>query len=216
MADVKVHLGKRPEAVAVLREGLKHPGTPGYAGILFDLTNACISDHKLSEAEKFIAEMKGIRIPPQDAPLVPLAGYLECPARIGKKGLEASRGYSRRYRAQADRLPRHPENGICLPRPMLPSKGQPRKGARCLFGGRKNRSVSGAGTMATWRHLHEPEQPAAAAEQFRILASANPSQVDAAISYARILIMIQLREDKEKRNWDNVDKLLDQVEQKSR
>ena len=52
----------------------------------------------------------------------------------------------------------------------------------------------------------------AAAEQYSILLKGPHPDTEAALSLARIMIMMRLREDKEKRDWEPVDKLLDQIE----
>ncbi len=59
MADVKIHLGHRDQAIEVLRQGLEATrGTPGYAGLLYDLTNAYISEARFADAEKGIKELR--------------------------------------------------------------------------------------------------------------------------------------------------------------
>ncbi len=59
MADVKIHLGRRDQAIEVLRQGLEATrGSDGYASLLYDLTNACISEARFAEAEKCIKELR--------------------------------------------------------------------------------------------------------------------------------------------------------------
>ena len=53
---------------------------------------------------------------------------------------------------------------------------------------------------------------AEAAEQYRVLVNGPHPEAEAVFSLARILIMMQLREDKEKRDWEPVDKVLDQIQ----
>ena len=63
MANVKIHLGRRNQAIEVLRQGLEATrGSDGYASLLYDLTNACISEARFAEAEKCIKELRGVRL----------------------------------------------------------------------------------------------------------------------------------------------------------
>ena len=62
MADIKIRLGRRDEAMAVLRLGLENTkGTSGYADILWDVVNANIVAGKFDEAEKSIQELRDYR-----------------------------------------------------------------------------------------------------------------------------------------------------------
>ncbi len=55
----------------------------------------------------------------------------------------------------------------------------------------------------------------AAAAQWQVIVNGPHPDPEAALSLARIWIMMRLREDKEKRDWDSVDNLLDQIQKRT-
>ena len=95
---------------------------------------------------------------------------------------------------------------------MLPSTGQRRTTDRRLFGGLKIDPYLVPARAGLAEIYMSRGNFAEAAEQYGMLLKGPHPDSEAALSLARILIMMRLREDKEKRDWEPVDKLLDQIE----
>jgi len=213
MAEVKNRLGRHDEAVAVLQQGLENTkGTYGYAEILWDVVNSNLIEGKYGEAEKRIKELgdlrfgQDLRYRPQrvkflEARLAVMKGDWNVaktalvevlPKLQDDPGLQkfAYLHLGQYYRQQGDI-----EQQIVAYTAAVkidPNLSQARAGLAEIFMGRENF--------------------AEAAEQYRILAQSAHPDPEAVISFARILIMMRLREDKAKRDWEPVDKLLDQIE----
>ncbi len=215
MFEVKNRLGQRDESVAVLRTGLENTkGTYGYAAILWELVRANIVDGRLDEAAKGIKELKepyGLNDPP------PRVKFLEAQLAVAKGDWTAAKAtlaevipklqgdpqiqrlaqliLAQCYQRQQEDV----EKQIVAYSAALnvdPNFTPARMGLADIFVSRGNL----------------PE----AYEQYRLAASAPRPDPAAAISLARVAIMMRIREDKEKRNWEPVDKLLDEIERQSK
>ncbi|MGO9107808.1 MAG: tetratricopeptide repeat protein, partial [Thermoguttaceae bacterium] len=209
MADVKTRLGRRDEALKVLREGLENTKDRGYAEVLFDLANRNISDRKFDEAEKGIKELQNLSYKPPmvellEAQLALTKGDWQKAKEILVKVLPNLHDESSRvqtlaylYLAQCYGQQGDVEQQIVtyLEAVKIDPYFKPaRVGLAEVYMNRGNY--------------------AEAAEQYRQLLRGPQPDTDEALLLARTLIMIRLSEDKDKRNWEPVDGLLKQIEEK--
>ncbi len=211
MADVKNRLGRHDEAIAVLRQGLENTkGTLGYVEILWDLVNSnIIIDRKFDEAEKEIKELRDLRYKPQRIEFLEARlAFMKNDWIVAKESFEKVlpklhddpndrdlQKFAYLYLGQCYRQQGKVEEQIEAYLAALkidPYFILARTGLAEIYLGRGNFS--------------------AAAEQYSILLRGPRPDSESALALARILIMMRYREDKEKRDWEPVDKLLDQIE----
>jgi tetratricopeptide (TPR) repeat protein len=214
MAEVKLYLGRRDEAIAVLRQGMEATeGTGGYGEIVYDLGNVYLSNGQFAEAEKCIKELREVRLPPLDQPFPwQLVGFLDAKRALMKGQWKVA------METLVDILPRLRDApgtqklayvylGQCyhqqgdVEREII-AYSEAAKIDPYLYSARQGL----AEIFLSRRNLAE------AAEQYRAVLKGPHPEAEAVLSLARIWIRMRLLEDKEKRDWEPVDKLLDQIQ----
>ena len=215
MADVKNRLGRRDEAIAVLRQGLEATkGTDGYAEILYDLVNAYISRRQVRRGGEMHQGTAGHPLPPLDMPYPPqLVEFLEAQDGGDEGRLERRQGNPRRHPAQAAATtPASRRWPICYLGQCYHQQGDVEQQIIAYSEALKIDPYLSPARAGLAEIFMSRGNFAEAAEQYRMLLKGPHPDAEAALSLARILIMMRLREDKEKRDWEPVDKLLDQIE----
>ena len=213
MAEVKNRLGRHKEAMEVLRMGLENTkGTYGYAEILWDVVNSDIMDGRFDEAEKRIQELREIRFEQGLSYRPQLVKFLEARLAVMKGDWITAR------KIFVDILPKLLDDPGILKLAHLylgqcyHQQGDVEKQMVAYTEALKIDPLLSPARAGLAEIFMSRGKLADAAEQYRILVRSAHSDSEAVLSLARILIMIQLREDKEKRDWQPVDKLLDQID----
>ncbi len=186
-------------------------GTPGYAEILWDVINLNIVDRKFDEAEKGIKELRDLRSG-QDRYRPQLVEFLEARLAVTKGDWSVAKA------ALLGVLPRLQDDpgvqklaywhlGQCYHQ-----EGDVEKQIIAYLEAVKIDPYMVSARMELAEIYMSRGDFPAAAEQYSKLLKAPRPDAETALSLARIMIMMRLREDKEKRDWEPVEKLLDQIE----
>jgi len=210
MAEVNTQRRQRDKAIEILRTGLENTkGSRGYVELLWELVNASIDNGKLKEAEKGLEELRDphLRARPQ------LVDYVA--ARLAM----AKGDFAKAMEILVDVLPKlHDVPGV--QRLAYYLKGQ------CYrqLGGDVEGQITAYQEAVKIDRYFSPARAGLgeifqsqgklgdAAEQYAILVNGPHPDMNSAISLARIMIVVRLKQDKEKRDWAPVDDLLNQIE----
>jgi len=217
MAEVNNRLRRADEAIAVLRTGLENTkGTTGYIEILWDLTNERITFGKLDEAEKGLEELRGLRLRVRQQ----LVDFLAARLAFAKAAVREDGDFVTVKAEFADVLPKlhdSPEHqkiayyhfGQCCR--IL---GDPDGQVIAYLEAVKIDPYYSLARVGLAEILLGKGKLADAAEQYAKIVNGPHPDVNSAVSLARVMIMICLSQEKEKRDWTLVDKLLDQTERR--
>ncbi len=208
MAGVKDRLGRHDQAMAILRLGLENTkGSRGYADVLSDLVNSLINDQKFDEAEKRIKELQGLGYRPD------LAELYHARLAIVKGDWNVAKA------ALVEVLPKLRDDpalqkvayqylGLCYQR-----QGDVEKQIAAYSAAVKIDPYFAPAREGLAEAFMARGKLADAAEQYRILLNGPHPDLSLEVKFARIAIIMRLRQDKAKREWEPVDKLLDRIEQ---
>ena len=213
LAEVKRLLGRGDEAIAVLRLGLENTkGTSGYSQILMEVFNANFREGKINDAEKNVKELRGLGSE-QGLSLKPqLLEFVEARLKMMEGEWKAAK------EILVGVLPKlHDEPGIqkfaylhlgqCCQQLVESDQQLLAYSAAVKIDPNFAPARIGLADIFVSRNNFD-----AAAEQYVALAGGPHPDPSALLSLARIRIMQQVREDKEKRNWQPVDNLLDLIQ----
>jgi cellulose synthase operon protein C len=212
LADIKTCQGFRDESMNALKQGLEATkGTSGYAELLYHLVSQCIDNNRLDEAAKLLRELSETRMPPKDTPFpAPLVGYLEARLALMKGDWKSAKATLLEILPKLTYAPAQKMAYVYLAgcyrqdgdlEQAMVAYSQAAKIDNFLFPAR-----AGLAEILLSRGNF-----AEAAEQYRILTGAPRPETDAFLALARTSIVIRLHEEKAKRDWEPVDKLLDQI-----
>ena len=193
MVDVKNHLGLRDESAAVLRLGLANTkGTDGYVDILWDVVNSNIVAGKFDEAEKNIKELRELRVGPEGRTRPQLVEFVEARLAVMKGDWKAAKKILKEVLPKLQDDPgvqklAYLHLGQCdhqegLVEEQIVAYSEALKIDPYLVPAR----VGLADIFMSRGNLAE------AADQYRILANAPHPDPEAALSMARITIMLRL------------------------